>query len=406
MFCLLAVVAAGGAGAVCGEVEAIAISRNIQARHLPHGTILDPVMASGGVVSYSRCGDSAIWTGHYLAAEAFRYRATNSPEALANAAGAVRGLRLLADITGTDLLARCAFPADAPWAIDLAREEAHHGIRTAKIDGREWWWVGNTSRDQYSGAFFGLAVAWDLLDDAALREEIRTLTGRLLGFLLRHGWLVVMPEGGASTAFLGRPDQQLALLQIGRHMDPDRFGLAYRILRATAACSTVLPVFIDTLDPHSSYFKFNLDAINLYNLLRLEDGGFYRFWYREAYDALRRAVSTHGNPHFNMIDRALKGPDAMRDAETVALLEEWPTRPRADEPVDWRGAVAACGEDRACDPLPVAARVRTDFLWQRSPFLLYGGGEGAIEGPGIDYILPYWMARCYGVLPHPPATLE
>ncbi len=395
---VLALAAAGVTGAVCGEGEALAISENIQARHLPHGTILDPVIASGEVVSYSRCGDSAIWTGHYLAAEAFRYRATQSPEALAHAAGAVRGLRMLVDITGTDLLARCAFPADAPWAMDLAGEESHHGIRAAQIDGSEWWWVGNTSRDQYSGVFFGLAVAYDLLDDAALRDEIRALTGRMLGFLLRHGWLVVMPEGGVSTVFLGRPDQQLALLRIGSHMDPDRFGRVYRTLRAAAAYATVLPVFIETLDLHGSYFKFNLDAINFYSLLRLETSGFYRFWYREAYDVLRRAVGGHGNAYFNMIDRALKGPDETRDAETAALLEEWLTRPRTDEWLDWRGAVAACGEDRACGALPVAARVRTDFLWQRSPFLLYGGGRGDIEGAGIDYILPYWMARCFGVL--------
>jgi len=42
--------------------------------------------------------------------------------------------------------------------------------------------------------------------------------------------------------------------------------------------------------------------------------------------------------------------------------------------------------------------VRTDFLWQRSPFLLVGGGYGTIEGAGLDYILPYWMARYYEVL--------
>jgi hypothetical protein len=46
----------------------------------------------------------------------------------------------------------------------------------------------------------------------------------------------------------------------------------------------------------------------------------------------------------------------------------------------------------------VPERPTTDFLWQRSPLLLYGGGDGTVEEPGIDYILPYWMARYYGVL--------
>lgn len=55
----------GIAGAHAGESEALAISANIQARHLPFGTILDPIFASPAndqIVGYTRCGDSAIWS--------------------------------------------------------------------------------------------------------------------------------------------------------------------------------------------------------------------------------------------------------------------------------------------------------------------------------------------------------
>ena len=60
-------VAIGTTGAQAGEADALAISANIQARHLPFGTVLDPVflsVASDRIVGYTRCGDSAIWTGH------------------------------------------------------------------------------------------------------------------------------------------------------------------------------------------------------------------------------------------------------------------------------------------------------------------------------------------------------
>ena len=80
------------------EAQALEISRNIQARHLPFGTILGPVFAgpqSNEIVTYSRCGDSAIWTGHYLAAEAFRFSVTKTPEALAAARKGLRGVQLL-----------------------------------------------------------------------------------------------------------------------------------------------------------------------------------------------------------------------------------------------------------------------------------------------------------------------
>jgi len=80
-------------------------------------------------------------------------------------------------------------------------------------------------------------------------------------------------------------------------------------------------------------------------------------------------------------------------------LAAWLRRPQRDGRVDWKGVYPACGsEDRACAPLRVEDRVRTDFLWQRSPFLPVGGGYGTIEGAGLDYLLPYWMARYYEVL--------
>src|SRR5262245_10651270 len=101
------------------ERDAIAISGNIQQRHLPHVTILDPVFASpqsDEIVGYAHGGDSALWTGHYLAAESFRYRVTQSPEALANVKMALAGIRSLVDVTGTNLLARCLIPVGSRFA--------------------------------------------------------------------------------------------------------------------------------------------------------------------------------------------------------------------------------------------------------------------------------------------------
>jgi len=117
-----------------------------------------------------------------------------------------------------------------------------------------------------------------------------------------------------------------------------------------------------------------------------------------AYESLRRTTEGHGNAHFNMIDRALRGESGGRDAETLALLDLWLQRPRRDVWIDVRATYAACDTDRACAPIPANDRVNTDFLWQRSPFLLFGGGAGIIENSGIDYILPYWMARAEGLV--------
>jgi uncharacterized protein (TIGR03437 family) len=376
------------------ENDALAISANIQARHTPFGTIIDPIFASAtsnAIVGYTRCGDSAIWTGHYLAAESFRYRVTRDPLALANIQKAVAGIKSLVDITGTDVLARCLVPISSPFAAGISSEEAANTIYTNKSAG--YIWVGNTSRDEYCGVMFGLAVAYDLVDDASVKASAATLVTRLLNFLIGHAWTIVLPDFSISDTFIGRQDQVLAFLQIGRYVNPSQFSAAYANA-VTLAPEMIVPIGLEVTSD-SSYFKFNLDEINLYNLIRLQTTA-PPASYAASYALLRGHTASHQNAFFDVIDRALSGPDSARDAETASLLDQWLQRPSRDPYVDLSNTVAVCG-GQACQPIPVPLRVPTDFLWQRSPFQLSGGGSGTIETAGIDYILPYWMTRYYGV---------
>lgn len=365
---------------------------------MPYGTILDPIFAAPGsnqIVNYTRCGDSAIWTGHFLAAEAFRYKVTHAPDALANVKKAVTGLRLLMDVTGLNELARCAIPLDSPYAASIQSEERSNGIFTNSS--ANLFWVGNTSRDQYLGAFFGLAVAYDMVDDASVRSAVSDLVTLLLRYLLDHAWTLTMPDG-ISTTFLARADQQLTLLQIGRHVNSDLFSTKYDINKFLLGAAVIAPIALEVTS-NDSYYKFNLDSIDFYNLLRLESGSFRSIAYEPAYDILRKHTDDQANAFFNMIDRGVNSPDPKRDAETVGMLADWLKRPKRDFFVDLRGKLPSCNDpNEACDPVPVALRPPTDFLWQRNPYQLSGGGDGFIESPGIDYILPYWMARYYGVL--------
>ena len=379
------------------EADALAISRNIQARHFPHFTLIDPAYDSrygSAIVSYSRCGDSALWTGSYLAAEAFRFKVTQSSEALANARRAFSGIQSLVDATGNNALARCVIPDDSPYAAAIQGEEAANGIYHS---GPGNFWVGNTSRDQYSGVIFGMGVAYELIEDQDLRTSIAGVVTRLVQFLLDHSWSVVLPDGTSTTSFLVRPEMQLAFLQLARQVNPDQFSTTYDINRVLLSPSVMAPISADVLSD-SSYFKFNLDTMNLYTLIHRESSDFDAI-YKKAYDILRNHTDDQDNAFFNMIDYAINGANATRDAGTRDMLDQWLLRVRRDPYIDHTGQFPSCGDPAsACQPLPIIDRAATDFIWQRSPYQLAGGADGLIETAGIDYILPYWMGRYYGVI--------
>jgi hypothetical protein len=391
------------AALLAGEREALAIHQQIRDRHMPYLTVMDPVYASADsseIVSYTRCGDSAIWTGHYLAAESYRWHVTRSPEALQNIMDALNGIRRLIEPSGTDVLARCAFPVESPYADALASEESRHGVRVGTVDGRSFFWIGDTSRDQYLGVFFGLTAAWQFVDVQIVHDWVSMLATRMLDRLIADRWLVRMPEGGITTTFIGRPDHQLALLKLGRRCNPKRFEKHYKSLANLGAPGVIAPILLEVRDPHESYFKFNLDHIAFYNLLTSGDNSWIRANYMQAFDILRRTTDDHQNAFFDMIDTAVNGRERRRDQRVRDNLAAWLTRTRRDVWTDLRPVYASCSgeENRGCEVVPVAERTPTDFLWQRSPFQLYGGLYGTIEGAGIDYILPYWMARYHGVL--------
>ncbi len=84
-------------------------------RHLPSWTVLSldypwlqldppvgrPLVLSGKALpTYGQQADSALWTGHYLAAESFRYAAMPSPAALERVKFVLGGIKRLFDVTG------------------------------------------------------------------------------------------------------------------------------------------------------------------------------------------------------------------------------------------------------------------------------------------------------------------
>jgi len=381
-----------------GDLDAELISDRIQNFHMPHGVVgesrFDGPTSSNLVQLYD--GDGAIWTGHYLAAESFRYAVTGSPVALAYAKRALQSIKMLATISGTGKLSRTVFPVDTRYVDLRSMDKDYH--RTT-YEGQEFYYRGNVTRDQYEGIYLGLAVAYDLIDDEEVHNLCRDLITRMTDYLIKKKWTLHNPGGSRHIeTFIGRYDQMLSVLQVAKHVNPSRFSGKYKTTRFFWSWLVGFPQILHGSHAVTSgYSGLNLDYGYFYNLIRLEQNSKIRKKYMNSYSRLRTVTKSHVNPYFNMIDFALSGVDEARDRETLEALEAQLQRNPRNFPVDLRGKYKACKVNIACVVIPVADRPYEDFLWQRHPFALSGGGDGSIESPRVDYILPYWMARYYGV---------
>ena len=166
---------------------------------------------------------------------------------------------LLTDTAGLgqekDLLARSWLPQSSPYLPKIQTDEGHNGIYASSYGGQPVYWIGSTSRDQYSGALFGLAVTYDMVTDGGIKSSISDLVTRLVDFLNGHNWSVVMPDGSSSTSFLTRPDEIQAFLAIGRHVNSGHFSsFSYESQRVLLSVTVPVPIEVD-ITSDDSYFK-------------------------------------------------------------------------------------------------------------------------------------------------------
>jgi len=186
--------------------------------------------------------NDGLWSGLYLASQAFRYAVTESPEALANIELLLEGEVTRMAITGVPgLFTRqyippdvegIACPADdSEYVVDVEKDDnqwvrvGEDGcVRVVDQETLEWtgtthcgldeyvgWcWLDNVSQDEYAGHMLALGALMDLVDDPEVQATVRDLLEQVGvhlmenqltfvdwdGRITEHGWLFPMSLAG------------------------------------------------------------------------------------------------------------------------------------------------------------------------------------------------------------------
>ena len=417
-----------------------------RAQEMPFGSLLSASVPADAVdarpENWANFQDSAIWTGHWVAAQAFRYAVTSGEEQKQAADWALRGLQgleALIRVAGPPgLLSRVLVHADAPRSVidALKRNALHHNaVFPGSYGGVDYLSEGHISRDQYVGAFLACAMALQHIDRADVQALAKKVAGEMVAYLHEVHW---NPEHAAaetpgqkpmiSTTYMTTPGQVLAILQLARrHVDPS-YDAEFQKLRPMAPAAWLME-WLDTLDPNSHYYKFNLLHSTALVLLGLEEDPQELESLAGAFRTVRHALRYHANAYFNLVELTVfeNRPDQLsRHRPTIVeeprgFMARWLDRPptrqsvdrravpivRQESPptVDFRGigqSPKSNGTRIARMPLRADLRPGTDFLWQRSPFLLPkepqpDSANLETRPPGVDLQLPYWMGRRLGL---------
>lgn len=371
--------------------------------HLPYGQVVDVWWDShdrNSPVMYDTVGDSACWTGHYLAALACRYAATSDPATLQDIDDVLDAFDMLTQITGrSGVIARFGGLTSDP-AYQLYYQNYGNGAYTGVAPWQNYTWLGWPSRDTYTGYMFGMAMTWAKVSDATIRSRVQTIVERVTDRLIADSWWIIDGQGHLTNP---TPVWELGLMRLALSVNPTKYsGIGYD--GQYTLCLLLQP---HTDDKHKSdYFVYNLDFCIMGTLRLLETNAdkrdTYTSWLGHAF---KDDAKDHLNAEFSAVFQLANNDpySACARGTLQGGLYDFPMPPRWLTWVDSGSLYLPWYDtDHATVALLPRDRPQTDFLWQRSPTLLRGGVNGvSCEYPGLDVILPYWMGRAAGVIPTP-----
>jgi hypothetical protein len=391
------------------EQKAALFEERIRLRHDRYGMVSDSHLAKAGDLSTNILESSdndGLWTAMYGAAECFRYAVTKDPDALARAKRAVEAVLFLEEITGVPGLPARSY-------VKKGEQRPKDGVWHWTADGQIQW-KGDTSSDESVGHFFVLSIAYDLLDDAALKARMVEAARKMMDTIIGHGYNLIDVTGNPTTwgkwspeyfAGKGKSDsalnaaELLMFLKVTEHMTGDaRYAAEYKKVAVRMKYAAQAARYIE-LREEINYSDEELAMLSFYPFFRYEKDpsmqkGLDQWWAncRREKNPLWTYIYRVGRPE-GKVD--LEG--AVKTLERIPMdLISWKVVNSDRRDVVMEKALDRANERQARTWLPPDER--PVMKWNGNPFVVDGGNGGFSEDDGAFFLLPYWMGRFMGVV--------
>lgn len=385
------------------------------------------------VDTYHGHGDSCIWTGTYIASQAMRYHITGEQTAKDTVIRLIHSLTRHLNANGRQgFISRYVGSASNPGhrhqVDNCDLDENCHLIESGEYAGD--FWIGNTSRDQYTGWFMGMAFAFDLVADPDLNELIKANVTEVLDRLIADKWWIIDADGKPTTKAPNvLASQKMAWSLIGYHITGEqRFFEIFDRWAQRDKWTRLRAGNLGWMNKYSQHYGLNLAHENFLGLLRLARPycEVHEFLQEIFTEQTHRWVHLQHNPWYSAVylaqgavqdeadyqanknqiiedlidfpdapkeEYAMQPPEAEIDPVSVMLYELQQQFPALQE-------IMGSVQIQAKEAYPVKYQCSSGFIFQRNMWATECGGvnDPSYVNSGHDFLIAYWTASAYGIL--------
>lgn len=410
------------------------------------------------VEKYYHVPSTMLWTGMYLASQAFRYAVTKDKEIIQTAKKILEGLHNNMLVTGhAGLYGRSHSRPDVNYAGDTSGNPTWADSPAEGFEG--WRFNFDVSKDSYDGLFFGYAVAWLLFDDpeikSAIKDRLQELMDEFIGNGLQIKDYIKNPEGEVTehgrlmvTAADDWPGFNALLasswIKVSEVVTQDSaieefyYGCLMKTKEVSECPQIDDPLIMEMLEIESyldamekplmelftpncdqNYDSFDMSYQAIYPLIIYEKDPdlkqrFIQIMKNKLFHTENpeyQSIATYGNSYFTFSYAALCGDDpaedkVLYDAVDLAIctLKEFPEEkfqryiPKGEQEV---ACTNRSNEPCAAERIPLTEYDFDNYLWRLDFFQIMQQeiqqDRRMVYSPE-DFLIAYWLARYHKII--------